>query len=52
MVANQTKCFKIEQRFVIKFFVAETCKPGETYRRICDVFREETCFSQNNGLPQ
>ena len=31
MVANQILCFRLEQRSVIKFLVAEKCKPSEIY---------------------
>ena len=44
MVANQTKCPRLEQRSVIKLLVAEKCKPYEIYRRICDVYGK-TCFN-------
>ena len=27
MMANQTECFRLEQRSVIDFLVAEKCKP-------------------------
>ena len=43
--ANQTEYFRLEQISVIKFLVAEMCKPCEVYRRVFDVNRE-TCFSQ------
>ena len=46
ITANQTKSSKLEQRSVIKYFVAENCKPCENYR-ICNVYRK-TCFSQKN----
>ena len=45
MAANQTECFMIKQRSVIKFLVAERYKPCEIYRRMCDAYRE-ACFSQ------
>ena len=38
MTANQTECSRFEQRSVIKFLVAEKCKPCEIYRRICNVY--------------
>ena len=44
MDANQTQCSKLEQRFVIKFLVAEKYKPCEIYKRMCDV-NGEVCFS-------
>ena len=49
MVINQTECSRLEQRSVVKFLVAEKCKLGEFFRRMCDVDRE-TCFSQQNSL--
>ena len=45
MAANETQCSRIEQRSLIKFLLAEKCKPREIYRRICDVYGE-ACFSQ------
>ena len=36
---------RIEQISVIKFLVAEQCKPSEIFRRMSDVY-EEACFSQ------
>ena len=45
MVASQTEYLK--QRSVIKFMVAEKCKPCEIYRRMCDEYGE-ACFSQRN----
>ena len=36
---------RLEQKSVIKFLVAEKCKPCEIYKRICDKYREE-CFSK------
>ena len=47
MVANQTKCSRLEQRFVIKFLLAEKCKPCEIYGRKCDVYGE-AYFSRKN----
>ena len=35
MVVNQTDCFRLEQRSVIKVLVTEKCK---IYWRICDVY--------------
>ena len=43
MVANQTDCSRFEQKFVIKFFVAEKCKPCEIYRRMGN---RVACFSR------
>ena len=39
MVANKES--------VMKFLVAEKCKPCEIYRRMCDVY-DEACFSHEN----
>ena len=57
MEANQTEYFRLEQRSVINFLVAEKCKPCEIYWRINDLYGEES-FSQkwftkwqNIGLP-
>ena len=52
MVANQTKCSLFEQRSLIKFLVANKCKPCEIYRRICDGYGK-ACFRKKiftNGL--
>ena len=46
MKANQTKCSRLEQRSIFKFLVAEKCKPCEIYRKMSDVYGEETCFSK------
>ena len=35
MVANQTACSRVEQKFVIKFLLAEKSKPCEIYPRMC-----------------
>ena len=40
MVANQTECFRLEQKPAIKFLVAEKCKPYEIYRRMFNEYRE------------
>ena len=45
MEANQTESSMLEQKSVIKFLVAEKCKPCEVYWQICDVYRE-AFFSQ------
>ena len=37
---NQTECFCLKQRSVMKLLLAEKCKPYEIYRRVCDVYRE------------
>ena len=47
MAANQTESSRLEQRSVIKFLVAEKCKPCEIYRRMSDVYGE-ACFSEKN----
>ena len=49
---DKSECSRLEQRSVIKFLVADKCKPCEIYRRMCDVYWE-ACFSQKslkNGL--
>ena len=38
-------CSRIEQRSVIKFLVAEQCKPSDIFRRMSDMY-EEACCSQ------
>ena len=57
IAADQTVCSKLEGRSVIKYLLAEKCKPCEIYWRMCDV-HGEACFSQrmftnglNMGLP-
>ena len=45
MLANQTKCSRLEQRSIIKFLVVERYKPYEIYRRMCDVYGE-ACFDE------
>ena len=45
LAANRTECFRFEQRSVIKFLVAEKCKPYENY---CYDVYGEACFSQKN----
>ena len=49
MLANQTKCFRLKQRSVIKFLVAEKCKPCEVYRIVCDVYGE-VCFISETSI--
>ena len=52
MVANQTEASRLEQRTVIKFLMAQKCKPCEIYRRMHGVYWE-AYFSQrifSNGL--
>lgn len=44
-MANQEGCSKIEQRSIIKFLVAEGCKPVEIHRRMSIVYGG-TYFSQ------
>ena len=46
MVTNKTECSKLEQRSVIKFLVAEKCKPYEIYKSMY-VYSEEY-FSRKN----
>ena len=46
-MANQTEYSRLEQRSLMKFLVAEKCKPYEIYKRICDVYGE-ACFNQIN----
>jgi len=51
-MADLESCSRIEQRSVIKFLVAEQCKPNKIFRRMSAVY-EEACFSQKmftNGL--
>ena len=59
MIANQVKCSRLEQRSIIKFLLAENCKPCEIYRRICDVYGEARFIKKkmftnrlNMSLPQ
>ena len=40
MVANQTDCFRLEQRSAITFFVAEKYKLCKIYRRMCNRYGE------------
>ena len=47
MAANQTECFRLEQRSVIKFLMAEKYKLYEIYWRMSDVYRE-ACLNQKN----
>ena len=44
MAANQIECSRLEQKSLIKFLVAEECKPCEIYRRKYVMYRE-ACFS-------
>ncbi|BFZ23541.1 hypothetical protein BsWGS_26580 [Bradybaena similaris] len=46
-MADQEACSRIEQRSVIKFLVAEECKPVEIHRRMSTVYGA-TCFSRKN----
>ena len=46
-MANQTEYSRLEQRSLMKFLVAEKCKPYEIYKRIYDVYGE-ACFNQIN----
>ena len=43
MVANQTKCSKLEQRSVIKLLMAENCKP-------CEITEETVMRPQKHAL--
>ena len=38
MPPNQIACSTLEQKSVIKFLVAQKCKPYQIYRRKCDVY--------------
>ena len=40
IVVNLTEYSRLEQRSVMKFLMAENCKPCEIYRRIWEVYRE------------
>ena len=46
-MANQEACSRIEQRSVVKFLVAEGCKPVEIHRRMSTGY-DATCFSRKN----
>ncbi|BFZ25935.1 hypothetical protein BsWGS_28974 [Bradybaena similaris] len=46
-MAGQEACSRIEQRSVIKFLVAEECKPVEIHRIMSTVYGA-TCFSRKN----
>ncbi|BFZ19333.1 hypothetical protein BsWGS_22372 [Bradybaena similaris] len=46
-MADQEACSRIEQRSVIKFLVAEECKPVEIHRRMSTVDGAK-CFSRKN----
>ena len=43
MAGNQTGCLRLEQRSVMKFLVAEKCKP-------CEIYRSMSCVYVENGL--
>ena len=43
--ANQTQYSRPEQRSVVKFFMAEKCKPCENLQKYAYVY-EKICFSQ------
>ena len=47
MAENQTECFRLEQRSVIKFLMAKKYKPNEIHRRKHNVYKE-ACFSKKN----
>ena len=46
MLTDQTESFWLEQRYDMKFLLAEKYKPWEIYR-MCDVYRE-ACFSKKD----
>ena len=41
MVVIQAECFRLEEKSVLKFLVAEKSKPYETYKRMRDVCGEK-----------
>ena len=45
MATNKNEYSRLEQRSVIKFLMADKCKPCEIYWRICNVY-EEACFNK------
>ncbi len=56
MAANQMKCSRLEQKYVIKFLLTEKYKPCEIYIRInyiYDVYKKKKSFNKKfvkNGL--
>ena len=46
ITAYQIECFRLEQRSVIKFLVAEKCKPYED-REKCVVYKEKHVLVKN-----
>ena len=48
MAANQTECFQLEQRFIMKYLAIEKCKPREIYRWMCVVYGE-VCSNKKKG---
>ena len=42
---DNSESLRLEQRFVIKFLMAEKDKPCEIYKRMCDV-NGEACFNK------
>ena len=45
--SKSNRCFRLEQRSIIKCWVPEICQLCEIYRRIWDVY-DEACFSKKN----
>ena len=45
MVANQRECFTLEQRYLIKFVVAEKCQQWGIHWKMCDV-NGASCLSK------
>ena len=41
MAENQTESFRLEQRSVIRFLMAEKYKPCEIYRKMCNMYGED-----------
>ena len=40
MVPNQTSCFRLEQRSLMKLLEADEYSLDEIYRRMCDMYGE------------
>ena len=49
ITGKQIEWSLLEQRSVIKYLVAEMCKPCEIYRKMCVMYRE-ACFSKKKNL--
>ena len=49
MVTNQTECFILEQRSVMKSLLVENCKQCQIYTRKCDMYIE-LCFSKKKKI--